>query len=266
MAEARKPVEVRVDRGRSGRGTTTFMNIVIPSAGAGRRFAEAGFAKPKPFIEIDGVPMIQKVVDNIAEPHDKVFILMRTDHLAYVKGTDLTKRDNVCFVMVDELTEGAACTVLRARGFIANSTPLLIANSDQIVQYDRQAWRESLHEAAGAIMTFHSDEPKWSYAQTDENGKVIRVAEKQVISDKATVGVYYFATGLMFVQNAQRMIDNNIRVNNEFYVCPVYNELISHLKDTNAVDSFFVRTFGVDSMYGLGTPEDFAMNAGRLPS
>jgi NDP-sugar pyrophosphorylase family protein len=231
------------------------MNIVIPAAGAGKRFAEAGYQKPKPFIDTNGVPMIQRAIDNIAEPQDKVYVLMRTDHLMHVKGTDLAQRDNVCFIMVDELTEGAACTVLRARRFFSSSDPLLIANSDQLVEYDRKAWRGFLNSCDGAIMTFESDEPKWSYAQTDAGGRVTRVAEKEVISNKATVGVYYFGSGVMFAHGADRMMSKNIRVNGEFYVCPVYNEILG-MHD--------IRTFDVHAMYGLGTPEDFEANAKRL--
>lgn len=199
--------------------------------------------------------MIQRAIDNISEPQDKVYILMRTDHIAHVKGTELAQRSNVCFIMVDELTEGAACTVLKAKTFIDNDEPLIIANSDQYVEYDRQAWRSLLGSCDGAIMTFESDEPKWSYAQTDDDGRVTRVAEKQVISNKATVGVYYFGSGTTFVHGAEKMIRDDTRVNNEFYVCPVYNEVLSMNN---------IQTFDVRAMYGLGTPEDFEANAGRL--
>lgn len=231
------------------------MNIVIPAAGAGRRFAEAGYEKPKPFIDTNGRPMIERVIDNIAEPGDRVYVLMRTDHLQHVKGTSLTVRDNVCFIMVDELTEGAACTVLRARGFIDNGEGLIIANSDQYVEYDRGEWRNLLGRVDGAIMTFPAQDRKWSYAATDEDGRVTRVAEKEVISERATVGIYYFCAGSLFAGAADRMMNKDIRVNNEFYVCPTYNEIVGQS---------MVRTFDVQAMYGLGTPEDFEANAGRL--
>lgn len=231
------------------------MNIVIPAAGAGKRFVEAGYSTPKPFIEINGKPMIQMVIDNISEPTDMVYVLMRTDHLQHAKGTELSKRDNVSFIMVDELTDGAACTVLKARGFIDNTTPLVIANSDQYVDYDRQAWRDKISACNGAIMTFYSNETKWSYAQTDDCGKIIRVAEKEVISEQATVGIYYFEMGNMFVDGAKSMMEKNIRVNEEFYVCPVYNEL---------VQTYNMCTFEVSNMYGLGTPEDFENNHRRI--
>jgi NDP-sugar pyrophosphorylase family protein len=141
--------------------------------------------------------------------------------------------------------------VLRAEGFIDNDEPLIIANSDQFVDYDRHKWQEFIKKVDAGIMTFPANEPRWSYS-LEENGRVVRVAEKQVISDKATVGLYYFAKGKYFVKAAHEMILKNIRVNNEFYVCPTFNEL---------VDEITVRNFDVRQMYGLGTPEDFCKNA-----
>jgi NDP-sugar pyrophosphorylase family protein len=231
------------------------MNIVIPAAGAGKRFTEAGYTIPKPFLPINGLPMIQVAIDNISNRFDKVYILMRSEHIKYAQGTDLTKRNNVCFVMIDELTEGAACTVLRAKQFINNSEPLLIANSDQFIEYNRDSWLQMIDNAEGAIMTFYADDNKWSYAETNSNGKVIRVAEKQVISNHASVGVYYYSRGDMFVRAAEEMISENERVNSEFYICPGYNKLV-HNHD--------IRIFDIDAMYGLGTPEDYEMNKGKV--
>lgn len=231
------------------------MNIIIPAAGAGKRFADAGYTVPKPFLPINGKPMVQLAVDNLAGPDDKIYLLMRSEHIAYAQGTELTQRNNVCFVMVDQLTEGAACTVLRAKGFIDNDEPLLIANSDQYVEYDKTAWRNAIGQYDGVIMTFYSNENKWSYAETDESGKILRVAEKQVISPHATVGIYHYAQGGMFVEAAERMIANNERVNGEFYVCPTYNELVSKHN---------IHIFDIKCMYGLGTPEDFEANKGKV--
>lgn len=231
------------------------MNIIIPAAGAGKRFVDAGYTVPKPFLPINGKPMVQIAIDNLSSPEDKIYLLMRSEHIVHAQGTELTQRDNVCFVMVDHLTEGAACTVLRAKGFIDNDEPLLIANSDQYVEYDKNAWKNAIHKYDGVIMTFHSNEDKWSYAETDETGKILRVAEKQVISPHATVGIYHYAQGGMFVEAAERMISNNERVNGEFYVCPTYNKMVAE---------YDIRTFDIKNMYGLGTPEDFEMNKGKV--
>jgi len=231
------------------------MNIVIPAAGAGRRFVDAGYSTPKPFLPINGKPMVQIAIDNLADENDKIYLLMRSEHIAHAQNTELTQRDNVCFVMIDQLTEGAACTVLRTKKFIDNDEPLLIANSDQYIEYDRGEWINSINQYDGVIMTFHSTESKWSYAETDESGRILRVAEKQVISPHATVGIYHYACGGMFVEAAERMIANNERVNGEFYVCPAYNKMVAE---------YDIRTFDIKNMYGLGTPEDFEMNKGKV--
>lgn len=231
------------------------MNIVIPAAGAGSRFVDAGYALPKPFLPINGKPMVQLAIDNLADENDKVYLLMRSEHIMHAQGTDLTQRNNVCFIMVDQLTEGAACTVLRAKQFIDNDEPLLIANSDQYVVYDRPKWLDAIRNHDGMIMTFHSTENKWSYAETNDSGKILRVAEKQVISPHATVGIYHFAHGGMFVEAAERMISNNERTNGEFYVCPTYNKLVS---------KYDMYTFDIKQMYGLGTPEDFEANKDKV--
>ena len=227
------------------------MNIVIPMAGAGSRFAAAGYKQPKPFIPMNGKTMIEHVIDNVGLPGAKFFLLARTEHLAHVSATGLVDRSDVAFIPIEKMTEGAACTVLRAEGFIDNDEPLILANSDQYIEYDRNEWLSFVACVDGAIMTFPATESKWSYS-LEEEGRVIRVAEKQVISEKATVGLYYFAKGRYFVEAAKKMIAKNIRVNNEFYVCPAFNEIVAEK---------FVRNFDVDRMLGLGTPEDFEKNA-----
>jgi dTDP-glucose pyrophosphorylase len=100
----------------------------------------------------------------------------------------------------------------------------------------------------GGIVTFEATHPKWSFAKIDESGLVTEVAEKNPISNIATVGYYYWKKGSDFVKYAEEMISENIRVNNEFYVCPVFNQAVKDIKK--------VITFNVDGMWGLGTPED----------
>jgi hypothetical protein len=153
-------------------------------------------------------------------------------------------------VDVDKVTEGAACTVLLGKEFINNDSPLVIANSDQFVEWSSLDFFYKMNEQNldGGIVSFRSTHPKWSYAKTDNDDFVLEVAEKKTISDIATVGIYYWKKGSDFVKYAEQMIDKNIRVNNEFYVCPVYNEAI--------LDGLKFKTFDVPKMWGLGTPED----------
>ncbi|MFQ3676439.1 MAG: glycosyltransferase family 2 protein [Fimbriimonadaceae bacterium] len=230
------------------------MNIVIPMAGAGSRFVTAGYHIPKPFIPIKGRAMIEHVLENVGVPGAKFYLLSRIEHLTYVANTTIPSRQDVSFVLVNQPTEGAACTVLRAERFIDNDEPLLIANSDQWVRYDVAAWQKLIGDCDGAIMTFWADHPKWSSAR-EEDGRVTEVAEKKVISEHATVGIYYFRRGSDWVRGAKQMIAKNIRVNNEFYVCPVFNELVAELD---------IRIFPVEAMYGLGTPEDLQENYDRI--
>ena len=224
------------------------MNVVVPMAGNGRRFAEAGFTTPKPLIEVNGQPMIKLAVKSLNVTAN-FFFLSRREHIPHCQflGYDFpTSR----FVPVDCLTEGAACTVLLAEKHIDNDKPLLIVNSDQYVVYDALRFFYSARDYDGCILTFPANDKKWSYAAVDEAGIVTRVAEKEVISPHATVGVYYWKKGSDFVKYAKQMMAKNIRVNNEFYVCPVFNEAIA--------DGKRFSIFPVKQMIGMGTPEDYA--------
>ena len=227
------------------------LNILIPMAGAGSRFTQAGYTFPKPLIDVQGKPMIQVVAENLNIKANFIYIVQKEHRQKYNLDTLLNLVTPNCKVVeVDELTEGAACTALLAKDFIDNDAPLFFANSDQFVEWDSNEffYKMNENEADGGIVTFKSTHPKWSFAKTDEQGLVTEVAEKNPISDLATVGFYYWKHGSDFVKYAEQMINNNIRVNGEFYVCPVYNEAIQDNKE--------IRTFNINKMWGLGTPED----------
>jgi len=233
------------------------LNIVIPMAGAGSRFKEAGYTFPKPLIDVNGKPMIQLVIENLKPncPHKFIFICQKEHYETYSLNeifNNLVGRENYECVQLTSMTQGAACTVLTAVEHISNDNDLIIANSDQLidVKLDDYINFSRNANAQGTIMTFESSHPKWSYARLDEVGNVLEVAEKKVISNKATVGVYYFSEGRRFVEGVQKMIAKDIRVNNEFYVCPTYNELI--------IDGHRIKTWDIlrEQMHGLGTPED----------
>jgi dTDP-glucose pyrophosphorylase len=227
------------------------LNVLIPMAGAGSRFEQAGYTFPKPLIEIRNKPMIQVVVDNLNIKANYIYIVQKKHREKYNLDTLLNLLTPNCrIVEVDNLTEGAACTALLAKEFIDNDAPLFFANSDQFVEWDSNEFMYKMNEtnADGGIVTFEATHPKWSFAKIDDKGLVTEVAEKNPISNIATVGYYYWKHGSDFVKYAEQMIDKNIRVNNEFYVCPVFNEAVGDNKQ--------IRTFNVDGMWGLGTPED----------
>ena len=229
-----------------------MLNIVIPMAGRGSRFAKAGYELPKPLIDVNGRPMIEVVTRNIAPKCEHRFIyICQQEHLEkYALVEKLEKiSPNCAIVTVDHITEGAACTVLLAEKYIDNDEPMMIANSDQFVDTDINEYLSAMGDSDGLIMTMPADDPKWSFIKYDENGYVTMVREKEVISNEATVGIYNYAKGSDFVKYAKQMIRKNIRVNNEFYVAPVYNEMIEDGK------KIVFKDVG-EKMHGLGTPED----------
>lgn len=227
------------------------MNVLIPMAGAGSRFAQAGYTFPKPLIEVHGKPMIQVVVDNLNMDAHYIFLVQKDHYEKYNLKQVLNLIAPECdIVQVNGMTEGAACTTLLAEDFINNDKPLIIANSDQVMEWDANEamYAFTASHVDGGIMTFKSTHPKWSYAKLDDDGFICEVAEKNPISDNATVGVYYWKHGSDYVKYAKQMIDKNIRTNNEFYVCPVFNEAIA--------DGKKIRPKFIEKMWGIGTPED----------
>lgn len=227
-------------------------NILIPMAGAGSRFEKAGYVFPKPLIEtINGKPMIQLVTESLGLDGHFIY-LVRSEHLEkYNLQQMLNLITPGCdIVVVDKLTEGACCTTLLAESLINNNSPLIIANSDQYIEWkpDEFMYLMNNQDIDGGILTFENTHPKWSYAKLDSNGYVTEVAEKNPISTNATVGVYYYKQGSDYVKYSKEMINKNIRVNNEFYVAPVFQQFIN--------DGKKIKTFNVDKMIGCGTPED----------
>lgn len=230
------------------------MNIVIPMAGKGSRFAQAGYTFPKPLIPInkmDGKPMIQVVAENINVEGKYIYIVQKEHYEKYHLKTLLNLISPNCeIIQVEEVTEGAACTVLLAEKYINNDSQLFIINSDQYLNWDSNEFFYSMQgdTVDAGLATFEAYGIKWSYAKLGEDGFVSEVAEKDPISNIGSTGGYWFRHGKDFVSGARKMILNNKRVNNEFYVCPVLNELIN--------DGKKVKIFPVDSMFSLGTPED----------
>lgn len=227
------------------------MNVLVPMAGAGSRFEQAGYSFPKPLIEVNGKPMIQVVVENLNIDANYIFVVQKIHREKYNLDSLLNLITPNCKVIeVDKITEGAACTALLAKDYINNDYPLFFANSDQFAEWDSNEFMYKMNEtdADGGIVTFKNCHPKWSFASIDEKNNVLEVAEKKPISDNATVGYYYWKHGSDFVKYAEQMIQKNIRVNNEFYVCPVFNEAIA--------DNKIIKSFNIEKMWGLGTPED----------
>lgn len=227
------------------------LNILIPMAGRGSRFETAGYTFPKPLIEVKGKPMIQAVVENLNIEANYIYLVQKEHFEKYNLKTLLNLITPNCkVVIVDGVTEGAACTTLLAKEYIDNDSPLLMANSDQIVDWDSGLFMYDMvgDYVDGGIVTFNATHPKWSFAKVNEDNFVEEVAEKNPISDTATVGIYFWKKGSDYVKYAEQMISKNIRTNNEFYVCPVFNEAIQDKKR--------IKSWKVNEMNGIGTPED----------
>ena len=229
------------------------LNILVPMAGEGSRFKEAGYFFPKPIIEVLNKPMIQWVIESLNIEANYIFIIQKKHQKKFnIKSMLKILQPNCKIIEIDQLTEGAACTTLLAKKYINNNDPLIIANSDQYIKWNssQSLYNFITKKIDGGILTFNSIHPKWSYAKCDIDSNVIEVAEKKVISNNATVGVYFWKKGSDYVKYANQMIKKNIRVNNEFYVCPVFNEAIK--------DSKTIKIEKVKEMHGLGTPEDLS--------
>ncbi|MBF6033281.1 glycosyltransferase family 2 protein [Pseudomonas sp. P155] len=237
-----------------------MLNIVIPMAGKGSRFANAGFTDPKPLIQIHGMPMIQLVIANLRpnREHRFIFICQREHYSLYKLDEMLpTWAPNHEVILLDGITEGAACTVLTAKHLINSDDALMIANSDQFIDTSIDDYLNDIETRSldGLIMTMKANDPKWSFAATDANQHVTNVVEKEPISDDATVGIYNFSRGRDFVSAAENMIAADERVNGEFYVAPAYNRMI---KEEKVVGIYSVGS-EANGMYGLGTPADLAL-------
>ena len=227
------------------------MNVLIPMAGAGSRFAAAGYTFPKPLIEVNGKPMIQVVVENLNVEAHYIFLVQKEHYEKYNLKQLLNLIAPGCdIVQVDGITDGAARTTLLAKELINSEEPLLMANSDQFVEWNSNEclYGFTADDVDGGIVTFKATHPKWSFARVGSDGFVEEVAEKNPISDDATVGIYYWSKGSDYVKYAEQMIEKNIRTNNEFYVCPVFNEAIG--------DSKKIKIKQIPKMWGIGTPED----------
>lgn len=231
-----------------------MIHIVVPMGGEGRQFAERGYTFPKPLVEVAGQPLIELVVRNLtpAEPHRFIFICRREHVQQYALGDVLRLVAPECrIVTMEKPTAGALCSVLLGVEHLQHEDELLVANADQWLDLAIGDFLSAARVARwdGAIVTFPNTHPRWSYART-EDGLVVAVAEKQPISRNATAGIYYFRRSVDFLHAAERMLFKNASVAGEFYVAPVYNELV--------LAGQRVGVYPIDGaqMHGLGTPEE----------
>jgi dTDP-glucose pyrophosphorylase len=231
------------------------MHILIPMSGAGRRFAEMGYDKPKPLIEFFGKPMVQHVLENLGV-HNRFTLCVQRAHYDADPSVFLKLRNMVQeldIVFVEQLTGGAAETCLLAKQYINHNNTLMIANCDQIMRWDQNHFEEWFVTSAldGCMFTFFKDSPAYSYVEVDKHGIAVRTAEKQVISPHATTGIYVWRRGCDFVSAAEQMIQKHIKHAGEYYVCPVYNE--------NIAQGHRIGIYEPQEHWPIGTPEDLTI-------
>jgi len=222
-------------------------------SGRGSRFSTQGYTKPKPLIEFFGKPMIQHVLENLG-PNNTYTLCVLKDHFdadpdLFVRLGSTVEKLNLIFI--DQVTRGAAETCLLAKNYIDPDKILMIANCDQIEVTWNQKEFESWYNTAnldGCMFTFYNNSPAYSYVELDDNGYAIRTAEKQVISSHATTGIYVWTKARDFIWAAEKMIREDIRVNNEFYVCPCYNQ--------NIANGARIGIYDKPNHMPIGTPED----------
>lgn len=232
------------------------INIVIPMAGSGKPFLQAGYTFPKPLIDVNGKSMIQLVAESLrpSVPHQFIFVC-RKEHYDQFSLSEIFDRavgKKYSVIQLTAPTQGAACSVLTAADLIDSDDDLIVANADQVVDIDIDEFINSARRSRseGTIMTFPTTHPKWSFVRVDKNKYVIEVAEKKVISNLATVGIYYFKSGKKFLESTVSMIEKDIRFNNDFYVSLVYNEMI--------MNNMKIKNWNIkpNVMHSMATPED----------
>ncbi|EMI7258998.1 glycosyltransferase family 2 protein [Vibrio alginolyticus] len=237
-----------------------MLNIVVPMAGRGSRFAKEGYELPKPLIDVNGKHMIEVVINNLKPNCEHRFIFVcQNEHIDKYNLLSIFDRscDNYEVIGINGITEGAAITVLQAREYFETSEPLMIANSDQWVDVDINDYLQDIEarSLSGSMLTMKADDAKWSYAKVSEAGLVTEVIEKIVVSDEATVGIYNFSSGSDFCKYADAMVKENVRSGGEFYVAPVYTYM------AKAGSKIGIYNIGSEAngMYGLGIPSDLEL-------
>lgn len=235
--------------------------LVVPMAGRGKRFAEAGYAAPKPLIPVHGVPMFIRVLKNMPQA-DLTVLMVLANHADAVTsaceahGVDL---QSTKIISLPEVTGGAACTVFEAMKHLPVNNPLVVANADQWLDWSPEHFSRfcSSTQADGVVPVFRASGPKWSYAAIGDDGTITQIVEKVQISRDATCGVYAYRQAWIAAAAIDRMVKRGATVNGEYYLAPAYNEMI--------VDGARVLAYPVPRMFGMGTPEDLRAATDAAP-
>jgi NDP-sugar pyrophosphorylase family protein len=207
-----------------------MINIIIPMAGLGTRFPKDQYL-PKPLIDINGKPMIVRAIESLGIDGQFHFIIRRDEYTPIIRDIISRVTKSPRFVEVTKVTEGPACSALLFKNKINNDDELIIANCDQIMEWNSELFLHNVRLYDGAVVTYHNDTDKNSYARLDRKGNVVEIREKEVISNVSLNGIHYWKNGKDFVASAEEMINNDDRApNGEFYIAPTYNYMIRQNK------------------------------------
>ena len=203
------------------------MNILIPMAGLGSRFPSHTYPMPKPLIEVNGEPMISKAIKSLNLDGNYFFVIAKNQFTSLVEETITAIKPSSKFIEIDYITEGPANSALLFRDQINTGEELVIANCDQIMEWNSENFLHNVRLYDGAVVTYHTDTDKNSYARLDKNGLVVEIREKEVISNVSLNGIHYWKKGSHFVNSADKMMELQDRApNGEFYIGPTYNHMI----------------------------------------
>jgi dTDP-glucose pyrophosphorylase len=236
---------------------TQPLQLLIPAAGKGSRFADVGFQTPKPLIPIWDIPMLIWVLNNFPlAVEDEISILCQAEHRIPEKLIQFTSQmsNSVRFIEIDYWTDGPAHSLELLLAGLDEQNPVICANSDQFIFSGLPEFVTAVRSgsSSGQILTMEASGSAWSYVGRDNLGKVNRVVEKQEISIEATVGVYGWDSikTLRSALNWQR--EGGLKVNNEYYVAPSYQFLI---ESDLEISTHSVGEHGI-GVHGLGIPSD----------
>lgn len=235
------------------------LHIIMPMAGEGSRFGKAGWTTPKPLIELRGVPLFQRAIGSVALPgvEMKYSFIVRQEHIdkQHIDRMiqDILPEARIFSVL--KTTRGAVETCLVAEAAIDDDDAVVVMDCDlefRSVGYNQlvsKALSLPADEAdGGALVSFESDNPRYSYALVDDGGRVLRTAEKEPISNHALCGAYFFGSGKDFKRIAHQLLDDGTHGKAEFYVSLLYNYLLAEGK--------IVRLATMEEYYSYGTPEE----------
>ena len=234
------------------------MNIVIPMVGLGKRFSDAGFLDPKPLINVNGKTIIQRALDSLRIDGNYFFIIRKSNYSLQLSNLLKKLKPSCKIIEIDYLTDGSVNSILLAKDFINTDEELITTNCDQELFWDSKKFINFCNQSNcdGVVVTYPyndivvGNKSPYSFIEMDSDGNGIKLEEKFAITDKALCGIHYWRRGRDFVSSSEKLIKNNDRVNNEFYVSKTYNYLI---RDGKKIKSFDLKK---NQFFSLGTPDD----------